>query len=75
MLYGEVSNSRANSHQRKRRTNFIVKKFQYLQAMSDEASRYHSSVQYIESSSSDNDEDFNKSTSIDFTEVGYSLIL
>jgi hypothetical protein len=37
MLYGEVFNSRANSHQGKRKTNFIVKKFQYLQAMSDEA--------------------------------------
>jgi len=30
-------NSRANSHQGKRRTNFIVKKFQYLQAITDEA--------------------------------------
>jgi len=30
-------NSRANSQQGKRRANFIVKKFQYLQAMSDEA--------------------------------------
>ena len=37
------------------------------------SSRYHSSVQYIESSSSDNYEDFNKSTSIDSTEGGYSL--
>ena len=37
MLYGEVFNSRANSQQGKERTNFIVKKFQYLQAMSDEA--------------------------------------
>jgi homoaconitase/3-isopropylmalate dehydratase large subunit len=68
-------NSRANSQQGKRRTNFIVKKFQYLQAKSYEASRYHSSVEYIESSSSDNDEDFNKSTSIDSTEVGHSLTL
>ena len=68
-------NSRANSQQGKRRTNFIVKKFQYLQAISDEASRYHSSVEHVESSSSDNYEDFNKSTSIDSTEVGYSLTL
>ena len=36
---------------------------------------YHSSVEHVESSSSDNDEDFNKSTSIDSTEVGYSLTL
>ena len=68
-------NSRANSQQGKRRTNFIVKKFQYLQAISDEASRYHSSVEHVESSSSDNYEDLNKSTSIDSTEVGYSLTL
>jgi len=30
-------NSRVNSQQGKKRTNFIVKKFQYLQAMSDKA--------------------------------------
>jgi len=48
---------------------------QYLQAKSDEASKYHSPVEYVESSSSDNDEDFNKSTSIDSTEVGHSLTL
>jgi hypothetical protein len=37
ILYGEVFNSRVNNQQGKRRTNFIVKKFQYLQEMSDEA--------------------------------------
>jgi hypothetical protein len=44
-----------------------------MQAISDEASMYHSSVEHVESSSSDNYEDFNKSTSIDSTEGGYSF--
>ena len=56
-------NSRARPHQGKTRTNFKVRKGQYLQAKTNKACMYDSSDEDVESSGSDNDEDSNKSTS------------